>query len=112
MLTHGLPKLMKVLEGNFTFQDPFNIGSAASLILAVFAEFVCSILIFFGLSTRIATLPLIFTMATAAFVVHANDPFTKKELALIYLLIYCTILFLGPGKYSVDNLIVKKRKLY
>jgi putative oxidoreductase len=35
--------------------------------------------------------------------VHAADPFARKELALMYLLAYITILVAGPGKYSVDR---------
>lgn len=108
MLTHGLPKLMRILDGNMQFGDPLGIGATASLILATFAEAFCSILIILGLATRAATVPLIITMATAAFIVHANDPFTRQEMPLLYLLIYITLLVAGPGKYSVDQAISKK----
>jgi putative oxidoreductase len=112
MLTHGLPKIMKILEGNFSFSDPFGIGSTTSLFLAAFSEGICSILIMFGLATRLATIPLIATMATAAFIVHANDPFGRKELALMYMVFYITILLLGPGKFSVDNLLLREKRRY
>jgi len=52
-------------------------------------------------------LPLIFTMFTIVFIVHANDPFSKQELGLLYLLPYITIFFTGPGKYSVDARLFK-----
>ena len=48
-------------------------------------------------------------MAVAAFMVHANDPLAKKELALLYLLIYVTLLVAGAGKYAVDSVFGKKR---
>src|SRR5690606_413029 len=80
MLTHGFPKFMKIIEGNMQFGDPFGIGAGASLVLAAFAEFICSILIILGLATRWAVIPLIITMATAAFLVHGSDPFGKQEL--------------------------------
>lgn|SRR5690606_28693383 len=103
MLTHGYPKLIKVLNGDMQFGDPFGIGAEISLILAAFAEAICSFLIIIGLGTRLATIPVIITMATAAFIVHANDPLSRQELPIIYLLAFITILITGPGKYSVDQ---------
>jgi len=102
MLAHGIPKLMKVLAGDFQFADPFGIGPAASLILTVFAEVLCAIFILVGFKTRAATIPLMITMLVAAFLIHGSDPFGKKELALIYFGIYLSLFFLGSGKYSVD----------
>jgi len=109
MLTHGIPKLMKLLAGNFQFGDPIGLGVEASLILTVFAEFLCALCVLIGLGTRMATLPLIITMAVAAFIVHGADPFGKKELALIYLGIYGVLFFLGSGKYSVDALLGRSK---
>jgi putative oxidoreductase len=104
MLTHGYPKLMKLLEGGaIKFADPLGIGATASLALAVFAEFLCSILLALGLGTRFAALVLSITMAVAAFIQHANDPFARKEMALLYLLIFLTLLVFGPGRYSLDS---------
>lgn len=103
MLTHGYPKLMKVLDGDMQFGDPFGIGAGISLVLAAFAEGICSVLIILGLGTRLATIPIIITMATAAFLVHANDPFSKQELPLLYLLVYITLLITGGGRYSIDQ---------
>lgn len=108
MLTHGFPKLMKVIEGNMQFGDPLGLGATTSLILATFAEAFCSIFIMLGLATRLATIPLIITMATAAFIVHADDPFSRQEMPLLYLLIYITLLVTGAGKYSVDHAISKR----
>ena len=102
MLSHGIPKMMKLLNGNMEFGDPLGIGSPASLFLAVFAEVICSILIIIGFSTRLALIPLITTMVVAAFIVHKNDPLGTKELALIYLFGYFALFLLGSGKYSVD----------
>ncbi|MTI25998.1 DoxX family protein [Fulvivirga kasyanovii] len=109
MLTHGYPKLMTLIEGGeIAFYDFLGLGMTASLALAVLAEFVCSILLILGLGTRLAALPLIITMLVAAFAVHADDPFGKKEFALLYLLIFATILVFGAGKYSVDRFLEKK----
>src|SRR3954452_20332030 len=88
MLTHGIPKLQNVFAGNMKFADPIGIGSTPSLILVVFAEAICSILLILGLATRFASVALIINMSVAAFIVHGNDPFGKKELALLYLVSY------------------------
>jgi putative oxidoreductase len=103
MLSHGWPKLLRVLDGNFQFADPLGLGATPTLMLAVFSEFFCSILLILGFVTRLASLPLVFTMMVAAFIVHWEDPFGTKEFALLYLLIFITIFVIGPGKYSIDN---------
>jgi len=111
MLTHGYPKLMKLLAGGeIQFADPFGLGMYFSLVLAVFAEFFCSILVGLGIGTRLAAIPLIITMSVAAFIAHGSDPFGRKELALLYLVVYVFLLFTGSGKFSVDYFISKKLK--
>lgn len=99
---HGLPKLEKLLAGDFAFADPIGLGPAASLALAVFGELVCGLLIAAGLFTRLASIPAIITMAVAAFVTHGADPFQKKELALAYGFAYLAIALAGPGRFSLD----------
>lgn len=105
---HGLGKAQKLLNGGeIKFADPIGIGAKASLYLAVFAEVFCALLLIFGLFTRLATLPLIVTMAVAAFVVHATDPFSKMESSLLFLFVLFLLFLAGPGKYSVDRMISK-----
>ena len=108
MITHGLPKFMKILDGDFSFPDPIGLGSAASLFLVAFAEFICSILVLIGLGTRFALIPLIITMCVAAFIVHAPDPFSDKELSLFFLLTYIVLFLTGPGRYSMDKFYRKR----
>jgi putative oxidoreductase len=104
MLTHGVGKLEKLMAGGeIKFADPFGIGPAPSLALAVFAEVVCAVLIVLGLGTRLASIPLIITMAVAAFIAHGDDPFAQKEKALLFLAIYLVLLLVGSGKFSADK---------
>ena len=103
MLTHGWPKFLKVLDGNFKFADPFGLGETASLLLAVLAEFVGSIGLILGVFTRINAFLLAFTMFTAGVIQHADDPFGNKEKALLYLAGFVLILLVGPGKHSIDD---------
>ncbi|MBD1261316.1 DoxX family protein [Maribacter polysiphoniae] len=103
MITHGLPKFQKLISGNFEFGDPIGIGATPSLFLTVIAEFFCPILIIIGIKTRLMAIPPAITMLVAAFIVHAADPFGKKEMALVYLVFFVAIILLGPGKFSVDK---------
>jgi len=103
IMTHSFPKLMKILEGDFSFGDPLGIGPAPSLVLVAFAEFVCAAFVLIGLWTRIALIPLIITMMVAVFVAHAGDPFSRKELGLFFLINFVVLFLTGPGKYSFDK---------
>ena len=103
MLTHGFPKLMRILDGNFTFGDPIGIGPAASLILVTFAEFFCSLFVIAGFMTRASLVPLVIAMIVAAFIAHGGDPFGDKELSLFYLVTFATLFLTGPGKFSIDQ---------
>ncbi|MDQ7918689.1 DoxX family protein [Mesonia sp. MT50] len=109
MLTHGLGKLT-MLFGNdpIQFADPMGVGLTASLALAVFAEVFCSLFLILGVATRFSAISLSITMFIAAFIVHANDDFAVKEMALLYLLIYVVLAIVGAGKYSIDNWLSKK----
>ena len=109
MLTHGVPKMQRILSGEMKFGDPLGLGPEVSLVMIVFAEFVCSILIILGLGTRLAAVPLILAMAVAAFVAHAGDPFNRKEMALLYMVVFIVLLLSGGGNYSLDRLIHKKK---
>lgn len=111
MLSHGFPKLQMLLDGgDIKFYDFLGIGPKISLILTVFAEFVCSIILILGLFTRVALGFLIFTMITAGFFVHGADPFEKREMSLIYLSVYLLLMAFGPGKISVDYMIEKRKR--
>ena len=103
LITHGWGKFNNLISGNFDFPDPILIGSSPSLFLAVIGEFICPILIILGYKTRWAAVLSAATMFVAAFIVHAGDPFGQKEKALLFLVIFISIIFLGPGRYSIDR---------
>lgn len=105
---HGLGKWQMLFgDADIKFADPIGVGMTFSLILAVFAEVICSLFLAVGLLTRYALIPLIITMAVAAFVVHGGQAFGKVEMSLLYLSGYVAILFIGPGKFSLDNVFKK-----
>lgn len=109
MLTHGIPKISRLFgEGPVKFADPFGLGPEISLGMAIFAEVICTILVMIGFKTRLATIPLIITMLTAAFYAHWDDPFGKKELPLLFACVFLGILAFGAGKYAIDSFSRKK----
>ena len=101
--SHGWGKLQKLLSGDMSFADPIGIGEEVSFVLTVFAEFLCGMLVALGLFTRAALIPLMITMAVAVFIVHADDPFSKQEFGLLFLVPYVTLFLAGPGKFSLDK---------
>jgi putative oxidoreductase len=127
LMTHGWGKVQMLLAGGAEkFGDPIGLGSTLSLALATGAEFLCALLILLGLATRLAAVPVVITMAVAAFVIHAGDPWTMeaaanaffsgasktwfaKEPALLYLIPFLSLVFTGGGKLSIDGLIAMRR---
>ena len=106
MLVHGIPKMGMLFSGDTVlFPSVFGFSPALSLGLTVFAEVICSVFILAGFGTRLAVVPLIVTMLIAVLVIHGNDPFSNKELALHYFVTYFVLLIAGSGKYSLDYLL-------
>lgn len=105
---HGWSKVERLIDGAHRFPDPWGIGPLPSLVLAAFAEFACALAVALGFMGRWASLPLVITMGTAAFVHHAGDPWGERELAVVYLIVFAGLLFTGPGKISVDRWIGRK----
>ena len=105
MLTHGWAKLSSFGDLSETFPDPLGVSSRFSLVLILLAEVGCSMLLIFGLMTRLATLPLIFGMLMAIFIIHGEDPFAVRELALLYLGMFVVLFWSGAGKYAIDEII-------
>jgi putative oxidoreductase len=100
---HGWAKLTGFGEMAEHFPDPLGLGSpTASLVLAVFAEFFCAAAVVLGVATRFAAVPLAVTMLVAGLAIHADDPWAKKELALLYAVPFIALVFTGAGKFSVD----------
>ncbi|HEV2832251.1 MAG TPA: DoxX family protein, partial [Hanamia sp.] len=89
------------------FTNFAGIGSTASLILIIFAEFFCGLFLVLGLFTRFACIPIIIGMCVVVFDANHGDIFGKAETGTLFLTAAITILFCGPGKISVDGMIGK-----
>lgn len=104
MMTHGWPKLQKLVAGGeIEFFDFMWMGPTISLALAVVGEFFAPILIIIGYQTRWAALVAAFTMGVAAFYVHAGDPIGDREAALMFFIGFLTIALINPGKWAVKE---------
>ncbi|MBW3564152.1 MAG: DoxX family protein [Acidobacteria bacterium] len=128
LMTHGWGKLQMILDDQYEMMgDPIGIGNVASLWLLMFAELICGGLVVIGLATRIAAIPPIIAMGVAAFVAHGTDPWTmsegarlffeelseswaSKQPALMFLVVFLTLALTGPGRYSLDELIRRRRE--
>ena len=104
MLTHGVPKMLEVFNGNLeVVGDPLGFGALVSSILVIIGEVISPLLVIVGYKVRFTAMPVIFTMAVAAFMIHAEDPIATKEKALLYLIGFGAIALMGAGKYSVSR---------
>jgi putative oxidoreductase len=107
IVKHGYDKIANFNTLQYKFMNFMHMGSTVSLILVIFSEFFCGILLILGLFTRFACVPLIVGMCVALFVVHNGDVFGKGETDALYLISFTTLLFAGPGRISFDRMIGK-----
>lgn len=108
MLIHGIDKITDFQNLAGTFPDPLKIGSELSLLLITIAEFGCALMVVLGLFTRVFVIPLIFGMVVAAFFTFPGFSLEVSELAIMYLIVFISLLILGGGRYSLDSLLKKR----
>ena len=86
-----------------------------SAFLSMATEGLGIILILLGLGTRIIAVPLIFIMVIAILTVHISNGFPAGdngfEIPLYYILMLFALMVFGPGKFSLDYLIGRRRKV-
>ena len=104
---HGLDKMMNFQYLSDTYPDILGFGSYMTLMVTIFCEFCCSLVLVSGLAVRIMVLPMIAAMGVAFFDVH-DAMMPDGELSLIYLVVFLILFVTGPGRYSLDYLIDMK----
>lgn len=105
LMWHGVVKIVNFGDIVTSFPDPLGVGSRMSLYMVIFAEVVCSMGVIVGAFYRLALIPPIFSMLIAFLVIHNHDAFAAKELALIFLVMFCLMFCMGAGSLSLDNII-------
>lgn len=98
---HGWIKIVNFEVLKTQFLNFLGLGSQISLILAITAEILCSILLIFGLYTRVVLIPLIITMLVAIGT-HRWQIFGEAEMGFLYLLGFVFLFIVGPGDNSID----------
>lgn len=108
------PAMMKVknLSGVAEWFGSMNYPlPMVSALLAMLTEVSGIILITLGLGTRVIALPMMVVMVVATFTVHISNGFAAGdngfEIPLYYFLMLLVLVTSGPGRYSLDHLLVR-----
>lgn len=99
---HMRPKLAHFDEELLAFPDPMGIGHAASFVMALLSEGACSVMVALGLLARLASLPIVFTMAMVLVLASRGFEGADVQSALLYALPYVVLVLTGPGRWSAD----------
>ncbi|MFJ4497486.1 DoxX family protein [Pseudomonas atacamensis] len=101
LCVHGLPKLLDFTAQLQLIEDPFHIGAHLTLILAIFAEVLCPLLIVAGVLARLACLPILFVLLVALLVVHPQWSVAEGQFGWLLLILFTTVLIAGPGRLAI-----------
>ncbi len=82
---------------------PFLTGNISAALI-IFSEFFCSIFVIMGLFTRLACIPILIGFTVVFLKIHHFDFLNTGQLASLFSLGFIAILFIGPGKASIDGM--------
>ncbi|MBV7556272.1 DoxX family protein [Pseudomonas sp. PDM28] len=99
---HGLPKLLYYSAELQNIEDPFHLGANLTLMLAIFAEVVCPLLIVGGLLVRLACLPILFLLWVSMLLVHPQWTLFEGQFGWLLLIVFTSILIAGPGRLALN----------
>lgn len=99
---HGLPKLLDFNAQLQLIEDPFHLGAHLTLILAIFAEVLCPLLIVAGVLARLACLPILFVLLVALLVVHPQWGVAEGQFGWLLLIIFTSVFIAGPGRLALN----------
>jgi len=100
---HGLPKLLNYSEQLKLIEDPFHLGAHVTLLLAIFAEVLCPLLIITGVLVRLACLPILAVLLIAMVVVHPEWTLFEGQFGWLLLITFTSVLIAGPGRLSLGQ---------
>jgi len=100
-LQHGTPWVLAQEVAGMHFPAP-----VASAFAATFLQFLCSPLVALGLFTRLNAALLTGTLSVAILqnLLAGRDP----QLAILYVLVLLSLVFLGGGRFSLDALVSRR----
>ncbi|AUG02814.1 LysR family transcriptional regulator [Pseudomonas sp. 09C 129] len=100
---HGLPKLLDYSAQLQRIEDPFRLGANLTLMLAIFAEVLCPLLIVAGVAVRLACLPILAVLLVALLVVHPQWSLAEGQFAWLLLILFSSIFIAGPGRLALND---------
>ncbi|WP_460136707.1 DoxX family protein [Pseudomonas sp. S1_E04] len=100
---HGLPKVLNYSEQLKLIEDPFHLGAHITLLLAIFAEVLCPVLIVAGVLVRLACLPILAVLLIAMVVVHPEWTLFEGQFGWLLLIIFTSVLIAGPGRFTLGQ---------
>jgi len=100
---HGLPKLLDYTAQLLLIEDPFHLGANLTLILAIFAEVLCPLLIIAGVLVRLACLPILFVLLVALLIVHPQWSLFEGQFGWLLLILFTSIFIAGPGRLALND---------
>lgn len=114
LLKHGWEKVFTFSSMAQHFPDPIHAGPVPTLVIAMIGDFVCSLLVIFGLGTRWAALYSFLNLFAAWAFVHRFAFLNKQqgghgELIVLYLGVMMTLFLTGAGRYSLDEVLTRSR---
>ena len=109
IVAHGFKKLGIGVAAAEHVPNPLHLPEMFNTAFAISANIFFPFFVLIGFCTRLSTLPTLCVTLTGYFVVHWNDSLLEKDTPFIYSIIFLLILALGPGKYSIDSYIYKKK---
>lgn len=102
LVVHGLPKLLDFNHQLTLIEDPFHMGAQLTLILAIFAEVLCPLLIAAGILVRLCCLPILFLLLVALVIVHPDWTLEQGQFGWLLVIIFTTVFIAGPGRLALN----------
>ena len=113
MVYHGWEIFDKELMKGYTTWDSFKGFSFTAFMhyLGKGSELVAGILLALGLFTRLACIITVGTFIYITFFVGHGKFWYEDQHPFMFVLIALVFFFTGPGKWSLDNLIIQRSRL-
>ena len=111
LIFHGIEIFDPETMNGYLQWDMFKKPSGKLLVYAgKTSEFIAGILFFFGILTRLSAFVVICTFSYVTFFVGKGRFWYEDQHPFMFLLFGILFLFIGPGKWSLDNVIFKRPK--
>jgi putative oxidoreductase len=112
LCVHGLPKLLNFQHELGLIEDPFGLGAQLTLMLAIFAEVLCPVLIALGLFTRLASLPILFLLLVSLVLVHPEWSLGEGQFAWLLVIVFGALLIGGAGRLALGVRLARRHPLF